>query len=398
MTRSPLDRALNIDDLRRLARRRVPGFALAYLESGAEDHATLDWNRQVFARWRFVPDTLVDASQRSLETRILGAPARMPLAVAPTGFNGMLCHRADVLLAQAARDAGIPFTLSTMSSASIEDIAREAPGGRFWFQLYMLRDREITRDLLRRAEAAGCEALVFTTDCVHFGNRESERRFFRAPMQLSLRSMLDTACHPGWVLDVIGRGRGVPGFGNLAGYFPAEDRKGRGAAFIVSRLDPAIRWDDLRFLRDQWRGKLVVKGILHARDARRAAELGADAVVLTNHGGRQLDGAISPMEALESVRAACPGLELLIDGGFRRGTDVAKALALGADAVLLGRALLYGAAAAGRAGIDKALAILASELDRTLGQLGVASVAELAPRHLRTGFPDAAPRPHPAGI
>lgn len=379
-----LNKALNIEDLRQLAHRRMPGFALAYLESGAEDHGTLNWNRRVFERWRFVPDTLIDASRRSLETTILGQAAAMPLIVAPTGFNGMLCHRADVLLAQAARDAGIPFTLSTMSSASIEEIAHEAPGARFWFQLYMLDDRDITRDLLKRAEVAGCEALVFTTDCVHFGNRESERRFFRAPMKLSLRSMLDTACHPRWVVDVIGRGRGVPGFGNLVGCFSADDRaKGRGAAFIASRLDPGIDWDDLRFIREHWRGKLVVKGILHARDAQKAAELGADAIVLTNHGGRQLDGTISPMEALEGVRAACDDLEIFIDSGFRRGTDIAKALALGADAVMVGRSLLYGAAAAKRAGIDKALGILRNELDRTVGQLGVRSVAGLERRHLQ---------------
>ena len=189
---SRLAKALNIDDLRQLAHRRVPRFALGYLESGAEDQATLHRNRRIFDRWRFVPDTLIDASQRSLETGILGQPASLPLIVAPTGFNGMLCHQADILLAQAARDAGIPFTLSTMSSASIEEIAQAAKGGRFWFQLYMLKDRDIARDLLKRAENAGCEALVFTTDCVHFGNRESERRFFRAPMKLTAGSMLDT--------------------------------------------------------------------------------------------------------------------------------------------------------------------------------------------------------------
>ena len=380
---SRLAHALNIEDLRQLAHRRVPGFALGYLESGAEDQVTLQWNRRVFDRWRFVPDTLVDASQRSLTTRMLGQPANMPLIVAPTGFNGMLCHRADILLAQAARDAGIPFTLSTMSSASIEEIACAAKGGRFWFQLYMLKDRDITRDLLKRAETAGCEALVFTTDCVHFGNRESERRFFRAPMKLTLASMLNTACHPGWFIDVIGRGRGAPGFGNLAGYFSAEDRaKGRGASFIVSRLDPGIHWDDLRFLRDNWRGKLLVKGILHTRDALQASALGADAIVLTNHGGRQLDGTISPMEALENIRHDCPDLDILIDSGFRRGTDIAKALALGANAVMVGRALLYGAAAAGQPGIDKALDILRSELDRTLGQLGVTSIPGLKRRHV----------------
>lgn len=383
-SRSRLDKALNIEDLRKLAYRRVPGFALAYLESGAEDHATLQRNRRIFERWHFVPDTLVDASQRSLETSILGRTSRMPLIVAPTGFNGMLCHQADIHLARAAREAGIPFTLSTMASASIEEIAREAKGVRFWYQLYMLKDREITRDLLKRALAAGCEALVFTTDCVHFGNRESERRFFRAPMKLTLRSMLDTACHPGWVFDIVGRGKGIPGFGNLRCYFSEKNHpEGHGAAFIVGHLDTAINWNDLKFLRENWQGKLIVKGILHARDAQQATRLGADAVVLTNHGGRQLDCTISPMEALESIRTACPDLEIFIDSGFRRGTDIAKAIALGANAVMVGRPLLYGAGAAGRPGIDKALGILGSELDRTLAQLGVTTLSSLSRSHLK---------------
>ena len=382
---SRLAQALNIEDLRKLAQKRVPGFALAYLESGAEDHASLRWNQRIFERWRFVPDTLINAEKRTLETTILGSSAKLPLIVAPTGFNGMLRHRADILLAQAARHAGIPFTLSTMSSASIEAVAREAAGVNLWFQLYMLKDRSITLDLLRRARDVGCKTLVFTTDCVHFGNRESERRHFRAPMKLTLSAMFDTALHPAWFIDVIGRSRGVPGLGNLAPYFSSEDREsGRGANFVAAKLDLSLNWDDLQFLRDNWEGKLVVKGILHARDARQAADIGADAIVLTNHGGRQLDGSISPMEALEEIRAACDsGLGIFIDSGFRRGTDIAKALALGANAVMIGRPLLYGAAAAGLPGIEKALGIMSSELDRTIAQLGVTSISGLGKRHVR---------------
>ena len=382
---SRLAQALNIEDLRKLAQKRVPGFALAYLESGAEDHASLHWNQRIFERWRFVPDTLINAEERTLETTILGSKAKLPLIVAPTGFNGMLRHRADILLAQAARNAGIPFTLSTMSSVSIEAVAREAAGVNLWFQLYMLKDRSITLDLLRRARDVGCKTLVFTTDCVHFGNRESERRHFRAPMKLTLSAMLDTALHPAWFIDVIGRGRGVPGFGNLAPYFSSEDREsGRGANFVAAKLDLSLNWGDLQFLGDNWEGKLVVKGVLHARDAKQAAAIGADAIVLTNHGGRQLDGSISPMESLEEIRAACDnGLGIIIDSGFRRGTDVAKALALGANAVMIGRPLLYGAAAAGLPGIEKALGIMSSELDRTIAQLGVTSISGLGKRHVR---------------
>ena len=384
---SSLNRALSIADLHALARRRVPAFALAYLEGGADDERTLAWNRQIFERWRFLPDTLIGAATPDLTTPLLGQPAALPLIVAPTGFNGMLRHEADILLARAAHAAGIPFTLSTVASASLEDIARHAPGGRLWFQLYVLRDRGITRDLLARAQAAGCETLVVTTDCAHFGNRESERRFFRAPMKLTLPAMLDVACHPGWTLDVIGGSkgnRGVPGFGNLAPYLSPEARKrGRGAAFIASELDPTLSWDDLRMLREAWPGKLVVKGILHARDARHALALGADGIVLTNHGGRQLDGAISPMETLAEIADACGDvLDIYIDGGFRRGTEVAKALSLGARAVMLGRPLLYGVAAAGQPGVAKALDLLRSELTRTLGLLGVPRTGDLGRRHL----------------
>ena len=382
---SSLDRVLNIADLRALARRRVPAFALAYLEGGADDEQSLAWNRQVFERWRFVPDTLIGAAQPDLKTTLLGVPSALPLIVAPTGFNGMLRHQADILIARAAQAADIPFTLSTVSSASLEDIAQQAPGGRFWFQLYVLRDRGITRDLLARAQAAGCETLVVTTDCAHFGNRESERRFFRAPMKLTLPAMLNVAGHPAWTLDVIGGSRGVPGFGNLAPYLSPEARKsGRGAAFIASELDPTLSWDDLAALREQWPGKLVVKGILHANDARRAKTLGADGIVLTNHGGRQLDSVISPMETLAEVADACAGdLDIYIDSGFRRGTDVAKALALGARAVLLGRPLLYGVAAAGQPGVAKAIEIVRSELVRSLGLLGITQASQLTRTHLR---------------
>lgn len=384
-----LNSALNIEDLRRLAYRRVPGFALAYLESGAEDHRTLTRNRDIFGRWHFVPDTLVDASERSLERNILGQAAKFPLIVAPTGFNGMLYHQADICLARLAARAGIPFTLSTMSTSSIEDVAAHAPGVRLWYQLYMLADRRVTRDLLRRATEAKAEALVFTTDCVHFGNRESERRHFRAPLKLSLPAMLNTACHPAWFFNVIVRNGGVPGFGNLARYFPPEEQiSGRGARFVVEKLDFSINWKDLDFLRENWQGKLIVKGVLTPADALEARKRGADAIVLTNHGGRQLDGCVSPMEVLEEIRAATDsGLEILIDSGFRRGTDIAKALALGANAVMVGRSLLYGIAAAGQPGAEKALGILTSELDRTLAQLGVRDLAGLARRHIRERLP-----------
>ncbi len=381
---SKLDSVLNIEDLRRLAHRRVPRFAMAYVEAGAEDHFTLRCNRRVFERWQFVPDILIDAEKRSLSTEILGAPAGRPFIVAPTGFNGMLYHQADILLAQAAAQAGIPFTLSTMSNTAMEEVTRAVPAARFWYQLYMFKDAGINTDLVRRAAAVGSEALVFTVDCQHFGNRESERRFFRGPMKLSLQSMLNAARHPAWAMNVVGGARGVPGFGNLAGYFPDEERSERGSRFVAEKLHMGLRWSDLEWLRVRWSKKLVVKGILTAADAQHAIRLGADAIVLSNHGGRQLDGCLSPIDVLEEIRLACGDqAEIFIDSGFRRGTDIAKALALGADAVMLGRPLLYGAGAAGRAGIEKALTILTAELDRTLAQLGVCAVSALEKRFLR---------------
>lgn len=380
-----LGRILNIADLRRSAQRRVPAFAFAYLDSGAEDHASLHNNQRIFERWRFVPDTLADTSTRSLDCTLLGSASKLPLVIAPTGFNGMLWHQADILLARAARDAGIPFCQSTMSSVSIEALARGAEGVKLWFQLYALKDPAITAGLLQRARAVGCDTLVVTTDCAHYGNRETERRHFRAPLKLSVPALIDVACHPGWISRVLLPNGGVPGFGNLDPYLPPESR-GRvsGAQFIQGQLDPSLDWNALRRVRDNWPGKLVIKGILSVADAQRAIELGADAIVLTNHGGRQLDGTVSPLEVLEEIRAACGRrIEILIDSGFRRGTDIAKALALGADGVMIGRPVLYGVSVAGEAGARHALNILSGEFDRTLAQLGVSTLKDLQARHLR---------------
>jgi (S)-mandelate dehydrogenase len=382
-----LNRAFNIEDLHRVAQRRLPDFAFGYLDGGAEDHKTLAVNRQIFERWRFQPDALVNnAKPRMLDRDLLGAPCKLPLIIAPTGFNGMLWHNADILLARMAREAGIPFCLSTMSSAAIEDVARAAEGVNLWFQLYVLKDPAITTNLLQRARSVDCNTLVVTTDSSHYGNRETERRPFRAPLKLSLPSLLGVACHPRWLYRVVLPNRGIPGFGNLDPYLPT-DARGRvaGAQFIQSQLDPSLDWDRLRRMRDNWPGKLIIKGILNAADARHAINCGADGIVLTNHGGRQLDGTISPMEVLSEIHATCGGqIEILIDSGFRRGTDITKALALGARGVMLGRALLYGMAVAGQPGAQHALGILSSELDRTLAQLGVHGIDELQPRHLKS--------------
>ena len=378
----PLGRALNIADLRTLARAAVPHFAFEYVEGGAEDEATLKANRRVFSRWRLVPRTLIDTRARHIGTQLFGQSISAPLVVGPTGFNGVLQADGDVALARSAARLGIPFTLSTFSTTRLEDVASRA-GGRLWLQLYVMKDRAVARDLLRRAAAAGYEALVFTTDANVFGSREWDQRNYRSPGRPTLRNALDILRHPRWLARHAAHG--MPRFRNLEGFLPRHATGALGGSTVIPQLvDASIRWDDLGWMRELWRGKLLIKGILDPRDAQRAADLGCDGIVLSNHGGRQLDSCVAPLEVLPEVAAAIGGrTTLIIDSGFRRATDVAKALALGAHAVMLGRATLYGLAAGGEAGVDRALTILTTELDRVLGQLGCTSIAELNSSFLR---------------
>ena len=379
---SALERALNIADLRELARRRVPHFAFEYVEGGAEDEATLAANRSAFARWRLLPRTLVDTQARRIGSQLFGRPVAAPLVIAPTGFNGMLHADGDLGLARAAAALGIPYTLSTFSTTRLEQIAAGA-GGRLWFQLYVMKDRAIARELMRRAAAAGYEALVFTTDANVFGSREWDRRNYASPGRPTLRARLDVLRHPRWLAALAARG--LPRFRNLEGFVSPEATSALGGSTIVPQMmDATISWDDVAWMREQWRGRLLIKGILDVRDAERAVALGCDGVVLSNHGGRQLDSCVAPLEVLPEIAAAVGSrTTLIVDSGFRRGTDLVKALALGAQAVMLGRAMLYGLAAGGEAGVRHALGILTSELDRVLGELGCTQLADLGPGHLR---------------
>jgi (S)-mandelate dehydrogenase len=376
-------RALNIADLRDLARRRVPGFVFEYVESAAEDEAALRGNRAALERLRLVPQTLVNTSGRHLRTTILGRPASAPLVIAPTGLNGLLHHDGDIALARAAAKLGIPYTLSTVSTTRLEEVASRA-GGRLWMQLYVVKERAIGREIMQRAAAAGYEALVFTTDANVFGNREWDQRNYRAPGKPTLRASLDALRHPRWMWQVLVR-HGMPRFRNLEPFVPANLTP-MGASTVIPRLfDATISWDDIAWIREHWQGKLLLKGVLSAADAERAAALGADGIVVSNHGGRQLDYCVAPIAMLAEIKAAVgTRLAMLVDGGFRRGTDVVKALALGAEAVLLGRATLYGLIAGGPAGVDRALAILTTEIDRVLGQLGCNTIPELGPHFVRS--------------
>ena len=363
---------------------------LEYLEGGAEDEQALRRNRAVFEEFRFVPRTLVNTAARHCNTALFGAALDMPVVIAPTGLIGMLRSKGDEMLARAAGRANIPFCLSTVANARAADVA--APGTRLWMQLYVFKDPAITADVVNRAEQAGCEALLFTTDANVFGAREWDQRSFSSPGRPTPFSVLESLAHPRWLADyLIG---GFPRFVNVADFFPPEARSARGGVTMIPRLlAPTIDWDDVARLRDRWRTKLLIKGVLAAEDAERALKLGCDGIVLSNHGGRQLDSCIAPLEVLPGIaRAFGEKLTILIDGGFRRGSDIAKAIALGADAVLVGRATLYGLAAGGEAGVSRALSILKSELERVLGQLGCRSLAELSPSML---LRDGTPRPAP---
>ena len=377
-----LTQALNIADLRELARRRVPHFAFEYVEGGAEDEATLALNRSAFRDWRLVPRTLIDTCARHLRSALFGQTLSAPLVLGPTGFNGILHADGDVALARAAARHGIPFTLSTFSTTRLEDVARRA-GGHLWLQLYVLKDRAIARELIGRAAAAGCEALVFTTDANVFGSREWDQRSYRAPGKPTLRTFLDIARHPRWLARHAACG--LPRFRNLEGFLTPAASSALGGSTLIPRLvDASISWTDLEWMRALWRGKLLVKGVLNVGDAERAVALGCDGLVLSNHGGRQLDYCVAALEVLPEIAAAVGArTTLIVDGGFRRGTDIVKALALGAEAEMLGRATLYGLAAGGEAGANRALDILVSELYRVLGELGCNSVAELDPGFLR---------------
>lgn len=380
---SDLTRALNIADLRAVARRRVPHFVFEYVEGGAEDETSLRCNRTSFEALRLVPQTLVDTSSRHLRTEILGRPAAAPLVIGPTGLNGMLHADGDIGLARAAARLGIPFTLSTMSTTRLEDVAKQA-GGRLWMQLYVMKNRAVAEDIMTRAAAAGYEALVFTTDANVFGSREWDRRSYQAPGKPTLRARLDALRHPGWLRSVI-VANGIPRFRNLEGFLPPGAASAVGGSTIIPKLfEATITWDDITWIRRFWPRKLLIKGVLSVPDAERAAALGCDGIVLTNHGGRQLDSCVAPIDVLPEIAAAVgKRLSIIIDGGFRRGTDVIKALSLGANAAMTGRATLYGLAANGERGVERALEMLTTEMERSMGQLGVNSVADLGPHIIR---------------
>ncbi|VCU68248.1 (S)-mandelate dehydrogenase [Pigmentiphaga humi] len=369
-------RAQSIDELRLAARRRLPRFVFDFFDGGSESELTLSANRQAFERVRLLPHVLVDVAEVSTACTILGAPADYPLAIAPTGGVGYGRQGGDLAIAKAAARHGIPYTLSTSATASIEEIAREAPG-RLWFQAYVLKNRDFFHKLIERARAADYEALVITVDLPVGGKRERDvRNGFRTPFKITPRCFADVALHPRWALALLRHG--MPVNQNLVG-LQRDVTTVRGVASAVGRnYDPSFDWDRLAQVRDRWPRKLIVKGVLRGDDADRLVRLGADAVVVSNHGGRQLDGASATLDALPGVvRAVAGRIPVWLDGGVRRGVDIVKARALGAQGVLVGRATLYGAVAGGDAGAERALQILTEELVRAMKLCGVARVEDI---------------------
>ena len=369
---------VNVEDYRILAQKRLPKVVFDYLEGGADDEIGMKHNREVFERYRFMPRRLVDVSKRDTSIGLFGRHQAAPFMIAPTGLNSALWPKGDILLARAAEKAGIPFVLSTASTASIEEVAA-ASKGDLWFQLYIVQ-RKLAEQMVRRAEAAGYSTLVLTTDVGVNGNRERDlRNNFGLPLRYTPALIYDGVTHPRWSLSFM-----LNGMPQLANFVTADSSDVEMQATVMHRqMDASFSWNDFDLLRKLWRRTLLVKGVMRPDDAERCIAAGADGVILSNHGGRQLDAAVSPLDVLAETRARISA-PILVDSGFRRGTDVVKALALGANAVLLGRAPLYGLAAAGEAGVDNVLDLLKDEVDRTLAQIGCASARELSPDYVMT--------------
>ncbi|MFA6265484.1 MAG: alpha-hydroxy acid oxidase [Pseudolabrys sp.] len=367
----------NVEDLRQLAKRKVPKAIFEYIDHGSYDQLSLAANRNDLNAIRFRQRVLIDATTRDLETTMLGEKVAMPVAIAPTGLTGLMHGDGEMLAARAAEAAGIRFTLSTMSICSIEDV-RGATKGPFWFQLYVFKDRGFSEEVIERAKTAGCTALFVTVDLPMRGQRHCDlKNGLTVPPRLTARNALNIMTKPAWLASVLMGKR--KSFGNVDHYLRNKGNIWAAGRWGGDNFDTSLSWKDIAWIRKRWPGKLVIKGILDAEDAKRAADEGAEAIVVSNHGGRQLDGTPGTITVLPHVAEAVGDrLEVFLDGGIRGGQDVLKALALGAKGCMIGRAYLYGLAAMGEAGVAKALSLIREELRVSMSLTGVKNIGEIS--------------------
>ncbi|SDV48978.1 alpha-hydroxy acid oxidase [Chitinasiproducens palmae] len=370
----------NVADYREAARRRLAKIAFDYLDGGAEDGNTLARNRAAFANLRFAPRTMLDVSSVSPATRLFDYPASAPFVVGPTGLNSLFWPKADETLAAAAAARGVPFALSSASTSLLEDVRAAAPGGELWMQIYVQKDRRIAESIMRRASAAGFSTLLVTVDTPVHGRRDHDvHNDYRLPLRVTPKLLADLLRHPHWAWQIARHG--TPQLVNLARSLGETPNLQRHAAALARQMDLSLGWSDIAWLRKHWQGPLLIKGVMTVEDARLAHRHGADGIVLSNHGGRQLEGAHAPIEVLPAVADALGGaLHLYLDSGVRRGADVVKAVALGARGVLLGRAPLYGLAARGAPGVAHVLSLLYEEIVTTMTLLGSADIETLPAR------------------
>lgn len=371
-----------IEDLRQIHKRRVPKAFFDYVDHGSYAEETLRANRADMEKIKLRQKILVDISRRDLSTTILGEKASLPLILAPVGSTGMQYMDGEIYACRAAQAAGIPYTLSTMSICSIEDVAANVDKP-FWFQLYVMKDRGFCKALIERATAAKCSALVLTVDLQVIGQRHADIKngLSVPPQLLKLKNVIDFATKPGWVAGVLRSKR--RNFGNIAGHLPGSQDLASVSGWVASQFDPSLNWKDVEWIRSIWPGKLIIKGIHDAEDAREAVRTGAHALVVSNHGGRQLDGAPSSISVLPKVVDAVGSqIEVLFDGGIRSGQDLFRALARGAKSCMIGRSYIYGLGAGGQAGVAKAIDIIAQELSTTMGLCGINSIAGITPKSI----------------